>query len=476
MIRRQQIAVVAVLAFVSAQPLIWFSLVRGEGFSVKPVHLAFAAVLGGALLAWGRQVVRWPKRGLSAAFFVLFAAYLVWCWSTLIWSPSVAGFVAIGKDTVYFAMFLILYGSWRNMQMQDKNVVGVWGAAAGCLMFLAVAELTFAQQGRHFLIEYVQAAVSRDLVALQFGFYPKLFNAAAGGETLTRDDANFISTSLRNTLVGAFVLYFFLTNAYRQNRRRRGSLRLAASWIFGGLSLILVVLSVSRSNWLALALGIAAVSMSAYFKNRRRGASSARRGIRLSTLLILMSAIAACLLLAVVSAEALVSVLDVVAARVSQIGDDPRLAMIRESMKAIGDRPLTGYGIGATLSGSIGVVADDMQIHNLFLAAWYEAGYPGFVIAVGFYVVLLVVWARHVISGGRGDEAVVRAQIWVSGLPALPLVRMMVGGGGGGLSLIDMTCLAIFLAEYVRATSAPAPESSPTRVSTMHMPLARARA
>lgn len=445
------------VAYMATMPLIWVNVFgggggtssqQGHGLGVHPEHLVLVLLFAAAAFAWGPAVARWPRRGPPVVVYGLFLAILGYSSATLGWSGTMAGVVSIVKDTSYLLLSLGIYGVWRNLSYDSKCVIAKWGAISGLLAFLAVAEYTFTKLGRNFIGEYAKAIATGNVTALEFSFYPPLFNFKSGDIITSASDA-YVSASLRNTLVGAFVIFFFLPFAYPT--RFAGSPSKAAVFANAavryatvGLAGLLIAVSVSRSNWLALAVGLMGVGVAAV---RKSGARAKEDMTRRQT--VLFRIVAVCLGLGLISSALTTTlasgVTSIVTQRVSQAQTDDRWDMYATALDLIDQRPLSGYGVASTVES--GASNKSFSVHNFLLASWYETGLFGAVTAAAAYVALFLawcggVWERRCFSLPDGTRLA-----WICGLPALPLMRMLVSGGGSGLTLVEWTAVAIFMAE-----------------------------
>lgn len=468
---REKLVRWAAIAFFATQPLIWITLAGEAGSSIKPNHLAFSLLVLAAFLYWGSTLVSWPRRGWSAVFVGLYTANLAWSWATLAWSGTQAGVGSAIKDTAYFAIFLLMSAIWRKLSSKEKSRAGAWGVLLGVCAFFLVAEITFIQLGRNFIGEYVQAMLSGNVVALQFDFYPKLFNYA-GDSTLTAADADYIGTSLRNTLVGAFVLYFFIINAYpiRDQEEQESIGRRYVRHLLAAVCFVLTVLSVSRSNWAALVLGIMAVIASAVCKRSHRlpTAGVGGRNAVYSRLVLFFIAGGAVLIAGVSYLDSSVSLTNVIGDRIGQVADDSRWDMYEHALAKIAMRPFGGYGLAAPIDFDLGPSGTSLEVHNLFLASWYETGLPGFLLSAAFYSALVLAWLRQIVDSGRHSTPDGPSPIWLSGLPALPMVRMLVSGGGGGMTLVEWLAIAVFLSEISRTANRRAVAHRAAGAASLH--------
>ena len=183
----------------------------------------------------------------------------------------------------------------------------------------------------------------------------------------------------------------------------------------------LVVTSVSRSN--VAVLGITFV-LACLLSLGVSGRTAQRKVVGNLTVLAMI-----CLLAGVMFAAVSPGVVDLVQRRFAQ-GSPERIAIARQALREISEQWLIGRGIGTRPQGT------DLEIHNLFLAAWHTGGLGALLMSLGFYLVVVVVWLRA-IARRLSDPASWKLDIsanWVLTLPLLPLFRALISGEGGNFS------------------------------------------
>jgi O-antigen ligase len=282
------------------------------------------------------------------------------------------------------------------------------------------------------VLEYAKAVLSGNAKELQFGFYPVLFNYKAG-VLISKETGDYTGASLRNTLIGSFILFLILIQLYKPifdtKRDRLARYIRGTSVTFSG---VLVLLSVSRSNILVLGLSLALAGI--IFLLRTRRILSVRK---------MVMGLAGVLLLSIALVQIgnyLEGGAKVIGERLAELTDNPRIEMYAIALEKIEVSPLLGYGAGTEIPKF------EHQVHNLFLAAWFEGGLLTLVCALLFYFTILIYWIRtiiRVITQPRTWRLPISVH-WVLVLPILPLFRAQVSGQGGNFTLIEWTCLAFF--------------------------------
>jgi len=435
----------------------WFSVATLGSFTVRPVHLLVLAL--SACLAFYPPRVGPLIQALSRTRFTLYAGLTM----ALIALKGLSVAMVVGaqeglpyllKEIVYLAMGLAMlvacYGLIVSSSDSERTLRR--GAILGVGLFFGTVILLFASRGENVISSYLRDIARADAHRLQFYYYKTIFGAFVDDKT---------STALRNSIVGAFVLYFILLWATRPALRASRPLLTALA---ASACVFVVLTSVSRSNILALGIAMAVpVALSAVQNTRQ-----------LRTLLLLAGIGTACLL----AASAMFDLGDNPLFKIVQerFGDgiqhDPRHKMFREALLQSTEKPLWGHGLGAELHYP--GARNTERVHNFILASLYELGVAGLVLSLLTFASLLFAWwqaCQRIVVDPRSWRLAV-SPVWIMALPALPAIRCLVSGNGGQLTIIEWACLALFFA-YVAAnesvdptaaghsTASPAPPRAP---------------
>jgi len=223
-----------------------------------------------------------------------------------------------------------------------------------------------------------------------------------------------------------------------RNSTPRTRITVASRWGVTVVAGLLILTSLSRSNIAAAGLVfVCSFAISLILRSTVKTLSNA------ATFFAILGVFAAVSLFAI---SAISGVDEIYRERMgfTTFASDPRIDMFRTATKQIGNRPLLGHGLGSEIQGLYG----GSRVHNLFLAAWYEAGVFAFCGAVLFWGHILVAWIvnlRNVLRIPHYWQSSTAAP-WVLTLPVLPLLRSMLSGEGGNFTLIEWCCLAFFFA------------------------------
>ena len=423
----------------------WFSLTGPSTFTVRPVHLLIIAVT--ACVALCRPDLTQLYRALSRTRFTLYAGFMLALialktLSVAMVSGAEDGLPYLLKEIIYFGMGVaMLVGFYTLIRSGSRGELSLRrGALLGIGLFFGTVILLFASRGENVIFSYLRDIARADAYRLQFYYYKTIFGAFVDEKT---------STALRNSIVGAFVLYFIVLWATRPAVRRTWPLATA----MGAAACVFVVLtSVSRSNILALAMA-SAVPLAL---------SSVHNARQLRVLLV----VAAMGLASALAVTTLVDLSDNPVFKLveERFGDgiqhDPRQKMFREAVLQSAEKPFWGHGLGAELHYP--GARNTERIHNFILASLYELGVGGLVLSLLTFAALLFAWwqacQRIVLDSQTWRLAV--SPFWVMSLPALPALRCLVSGNGGQLTIIEWACLALFFALVAANESATASETA----------------
>jgi O-antigen ligase len=442
-------------------PFQWLAIMKLAGRSLKPVHIALL-VVGLGFLMLRRPLTRLVAVIRSTDYFAfLFVLYVALMMVALLWtSGPISGAIIVIKQAFYFTVFLMLAVTIASVPT-DRLSAPVNGATAvGFSLFIATAIVAFAFLGKNLVFEIAAAVLRGDPQFLQFGIYPVLFKLAGGRPA--GQDAETFSTNLRNTIVGTFLLYIILLNAFRAGARQARNRRRLLAIGFSLVGAMLVFLSVSRSNILALAIVLAVVVAVKVGAGWRPSMTVVMSGL-FGVLLVMLGGL--------IASQAAAGSAAIFRARfgVAAIESNARLEMIRSAIPAIDDHPIRGSGMATEVA-----ISKDRtpRMHNLFAIAWLEVGLAGLIVAVLFYFAIVLSWFRHIWSVATHPESWVLGMSphWVAALPVLPLIRIQLSGGGA-FTLIEWTCLSFFFGfvarnRIERRHNSPPPAS----MSPAHLP------
>ncbi|MBT7782996.1 MAG: O-antigen ligase family protein [Anaerolineae bacterium] len=400
--------------------------------AIKPVHVALLLVYVIAIFsfrfkAWGQLF-----QGYSAIFILLRGMYSLWYVLSLAWSNDISTALPIViKDIIYFGFFLIFTILVTDLVQNDKFIeIAGLASTIGVLVFVAYFIFVFHRLGRNLYSEYYRAIISMDINALMRSFYPTIFNFSLTGNPV---ETVFL-TSLRNTVMGTFIIYMILLSIWKNTLKNNTNKILVFAIIV--LCVVLVLTSVSRSNIIVLGVSlflpffIRAIHKKKYRKKKIQN-FFAILAIAVTTLFVFFIS-------DISQWDLFLSLANVLYERLSAITTDPRLLMYKETFAQISNHILLGSGIGVQLqSGEFG----SGRIHNVFLSSWIETGLVGMVLSLAWYLSIIIVLLKTIISHKSWQSNISRD--WVTALPILPLLRALVSGGGG-FTLIEWLALALF--------------------------------
>ena len=449
---------VGVAVTIASLPLGWIELGTIAGKRLRPVHLPIGLMFLACLAPRMWRIRLTSVRPDIIAMYLIYAGFLVAAAFSMLPAHNHSGGVnQLVKAIIYFGCFAFTTRLFtlllRDSEPRFCRAVFV-GCAIGTTLFLGSATYVFAQQGRNLAVEYFAAMQSGDVNDLFRGFYPQLFNYAKSGQAnASPDDAEYVATHLRHTIMGAFILSFILLRAVgpaiatgrHANWTRWGSLLLQA------FALFVVITSVSRSSIIAMgAVVFGGVALSGWRLKRWR--------VRPEFLVAVLLVVA---VVGYVSITYLGGMSTVLQDRFSNLDENPRIPMYEHAIREIAERPIWGHGFATRLDHN-----KSLRVHNFLIAAWYEGGVIAFLLACLFLGVLLLVWfsrCRYAVHSEKWRLGL--APAWILMLPVWPLLRSMVAGDGGLFAFVDWIFLAFFVAAMLvqegRASDSARERSSP---------------
>jgi len=431
--------------FLSSLSLSWISLVSVGGLDLNVPHLFFGGLAIGFGL--GRFSELWSHSADQPAFVfsVCYVLYLAAMFSSLFAGDLHVNAVSLLiKYTAYFGMFFILMVVLRSSALTNQSIAAAayLGCALGIVAFLGFAVFVFYRAGRNFPAEFFSYLVQGDTSSLKFKIFLALFNY--GADEVDRTADSFISAARANTITGAFVLYWLLVWIYRRPATLvlPGWLASLILWGVTTISLVVIIGSASRTN-------IATVFLTALVVLAAR-ALSANDSRMLGNMMVVLFVVVCLAVLGVVAAPSEIGIYNMLAERFSSetLSEDSRAGQYTEAWARIKRRPFAGYGLGAGIDVNRAGGRVGQQVHNLFLASWYEAGIAGFAAAVAYYGCILLYWflgfGRLKSRNSWYQSGLNPSLLWWLGLPCLPVVRAMFSGQAGSFTMMEWTCLAFF--------------------------------
>ena len=453
MTRPSPVLYVGLGLFIALLPIQWLAVGRVAGLAIKPFHLALALVVLGLLLSRSALHALAAVVARCSAFIFAFALYLSAMVVALLWTSHLGqGFSILVKGAAYFAAFLVLAASIALLPVDGLRRTTRTAVPAGLATFFLTALVVFALIGQNLVAIYVNALARGSVDELLYGIYPVLFRF--GATVSEGENVEQAGTALRNTLVGAFIVHALLLWLFRGRSLPRDRIREAALTGALALAILGVLLSISRSNILALALCV----LGAWTLR------VVRAGFRPHVTRVFMVLLGVCLLFGVMTAAGMwEGVFRVASTRFGNLAENPRIEMFEDAVLLIDAHPLRGAGLGSEVHLSSG---KDLRVHHRVLSAWLEMGLFGLVTSLAYYLALIVAWGTFVVRIVRESDfwKLDVAPEWVAVLPVLPMFRVQLSGSGS-FTLVEWFCLAVFFGLWVRNTWA-GERSEPPLVTT----------
>lgn len=428
--RATALMLVAVLA---ALPLGWIPVAALGGFDLT-LPYAMTLLLGLVLLArFGDTLITLRDlSGLIAPWLVVYLFYLV------LLAISVAGLPSNG--IVVRQMFFLTCGLTVAcaLSLLGANARALrLGGALAILGFLLVTEVYARQIGLGWITALQRFFGSGDLDFVIYRFLREIFRTAQGGDPE-------VAASVKNAVAaGLFTaLLLFRAGHDRPTADRRGQ-------VLTGVGLVVLLMLNTRS---VLLMVVVALPLAALIATVRQPQFSAR-GLLVAALLALAGL--ATVILALSSETAALSVFeDRFAFGDNSVGG--RFRQIEMALSGIEQNILFGSGLREI---------DGQLVHNLFLGAWLHGGLLAFLLVLGAYGALVVIWSRFLLEilTQPGSWVLPLRAEWIAVLPMMPLFRVWISGDAGHpefSSWISLFAFCAILQVNRRARSAvfsPAP-------------------
>lgn len=407
---------IALMSLIITGPIQWIEL-ADVGLSLRLVHIPFFLLSAIGFIDLVKGSVSTSKLRKIGAFSLLYIIYIAG-----MLAPSIAGSFSISsliKVCTYAISAFGIYLACSKIRPDEMIRTLRNASIASVVLFVTVAAATLAARKVSLLDTVLFALGTGDAKALQFKIFFNLFN-----ETTIRSEST-VNVSLRNTLVGFFILTFsFSMSSATSERRSRISYFAAAA------SALVVLLSVSRSNVIVLilvcALGFIATSA---------------KSVQKSTLTIVVVCAA---LVASTMFMDLSGISQIVSDRVASFGDDGRITMYSIALSEIDASAFFGHGIGYTVN----INGKDLMVHNLFLASWIQGGLVSLAGALGFIFSIVFYFINRATAYWQEPSS-----LFFLGILTLPLFRSQISGDAGNFTLPEWTALAICAAYFYQKDS-----------------------
>lgn len=418
-------------AYIAFLPLNWLSLGNVGGLEFRLSYLA-VAIMSLALL-----ILRWRGRlAIGRVPIVLRFTFVFSCYLAVLFSSTFTGefhpegLGTIVKQIISLLTFLVIVELVIDAPMEEHSMARLIyiASAIGLVLFIAVAFMVFASQGKNLFVEYVGAITRGDTTTLRFHIYRTLFSLQTNAED--------VNVSMKNGLNGAFCVIYYLLLAFGAPSASSGSRWMPTiKWLGVLTCATIVVTSLSRSNVLVLMIGTVV------------GFIPSVRSLS-SRILVLPTLLSPLVLVGLIfAAERLLEATDeVLVSRFQTLAEDGRVEMFSKAISEIAQAD--SWWLGAGVGSKVDYGSNEIQIHNLFLASWYEAGIPAFAFAFTFYLIVISAWVNLVFRYRDAWWPFECSPTWLAALITLPLIRMMVGGQGGNMSVNDWFAVAFVFAVY----------------------------
>lgn len=382
----------------AAIPLVYFALVLVMVFSLTGPRKAAATV------AFARQ---------NALWLAPLTAYLLIVGLILRGSPI----EMMVPRQFFFLLGSIALGAVFASSSRLPAILRV-GSALAVALFIVAIELLARKIGLSWL-DAIERFVRGEFNFVVFDFLRGAFNALDPTGDVT------LGAATKNA---AAVTLFVSTLLFRS-----GSKTPETDWLGAGMVVVAVGLLLMLNTRSVLIVAAASLMMTVTIATAMRPAK--RRPWRIAKLIALAALMMVAVSLYLPGTGISAQLSDRFA--FDDYSTQSRQDQFSLAVSQIETSPLTGTGY---------FEAEGHVIHNLFLAAWVHGGLAAFLLAITFYVGLILSWLSTVFAiAKRPDRWVIPIAFeWIAPLPLLPLFRVWLSGDAGNLFLGEWLALAAF--------------------------------
>jgi O-Antigen ligase len=410
-------------------PFYWVNL-PGTSFSI----LNFA-ILAFVLVALYRpaQLVRNLVEFWSVAklFHVLYLLYVLVCIVSALGRIDLSNYVQeIIRIPYYFCCYLIFGASLLQQSPGKIRRTVLISTLTGICLFVGYSEFVFRSLGTSMLTEVRHALIGKGSTSAP-NLLRIIINYGQGEVNLDREAGSLLGT-VRNAISAILTFYSFVTLACLRKSNLRSYFAAVAVATTVGMSFCVLLVLMSRSNLIAVSLGLAVASVimlvSPFVESKFK----------------LMTIYASILGVAAIGggfialrSDSIENAVGGNVERFSNVTEDVRFANYRSAFEAIKKRPGTGYGPGA-------VAKDGLPVHNLVLAAWFESGFIGFFVALAVFIELVRKWMEATLMRVNLRFMGAMEMAFMPAIAVSPILRRLIGGESGRFMLFELIPLAFF--------------------------------
>ncbi len=398
-------------ALVALGPLQWIDVGTSE-LAVRPSHIPMFLLASIGLFDLFSAKVK--KDAVQYIFPFLFSYFLYLAALAISAAILDQEFNKIIKYSIYGLSALGIYLALLQLSIADFMKSAFLGSIFAAVSFVLIAKVTLDSRGIDLFRSIGNAIVTGNTKILQFHIFIDLFN-----DNLD-DPYSFTKTSLRNTLIGFFVITFCISSY----TFLMGKWRIAAGST-ALISALTILVSVSRSNIIVLLL-VCLVPSIIFLKNRP--------AVGILTMVALFF-----LTFSLSLALDLSGFIEIIDNRFSNLDSDGRIDMFELAFQKINSNPIFGSGFGSEIEL---VSGKDIIVHNLFLNSWISSGIFGLLPAMAFIVSMLIFYFRRISEYSNSHS-----ELFIIGMLTLPLFRSQISGDGGNFTAAEWTSIA-FVASY----------------------------
>jgi len=424
----------AIFLIILSGPIQFLILANMGGLNVKPIHVCFVSIILFSTLYKESFPFFLELLRRYWGFFGGFLLYLVILLFSAYWANDIgAVFSKFVKFFTYFSICLLSTLVFSKSSYASVVRAVIFGAIGAVSAFIIIAIIALHFFGQNFFFFIINALKTGNFAAFQFSLY--IYLSQYFGSTDPVETAG-----IRHATVNFLVFMFLLFMAIQPLMKQRGQAQRIAGVVAAAMSILIIILSFSRSSIALIGVVLMFVWM---FKLRRSQFRLPSRQTAF-TLAAAMIVVAGAIILLFASSglqTSLGKLGAVFADRFAKLDNDERIRIYILAIQKLDLSPLFGYGGGARVA----TTDNHYQIHNVFLNAWFETGILGLLASITFFGALLTAWTTNTLKFMRRPElwALPYSPAWTMALPILPLINAL-QGGDGNFDLASFFCISAF--------------------------------
>lgn len=430
LLTRQGLSSLAISFFILLLPFQWLRIAPLGSRSV--IWVAMAVVVFVAAMTFKSTLLQNLFRFISRAkvFHLGLVCYIaVYVVVALIGDDPKAVIVRL---VAAYGQFLLVGALAENLSKQQLVKTLTVAFPLSFLAIVGYANWVFVSQGTNLLTELAKALATGSHRQVTSRVVRAIVDASQVASDASAADKQNAGGSVRN-FFGCYInLAVFALLTALPSIRNSGFLRQAL--VLGTLAAappILLIVLMSRSAMLSLAVGLGIASVLYVIQSLASGAMSKIGNALAAGAALCLVAVA--IIPMQLENQSVLNVID----RFTEIASDMRVEHYRVVLDRTLEKPWWGNGASEP-------APDGYQVHNYFLGAWYQVGIAGLIATFLAWFGLSLDAARRLNEAwGQRDERLVNL-FFAAALLVGPLLRRLIAGDCGRFTLVELIAIAMF--------------------------------